>query len=509
MPTLSAPPRSLPTRPTTAGPASVEPVELGSKKADASGFKRSFLLFSDIHLGADLVDHVRPWLRAEGRGDPGVDADLSAMLDHYREAAAPDERWTAIIAGDVVDFIGMNLNLADGGRVQTQLTDEEHQHGLGSAADHAAAKVRATARRHPGVFAALGRFVAAGHSLVVVRGNHDLDFHWAEAQEAFVQAMAARSGAALDQLREHVEFHAWFYYVEGLLFVEHGHQYDAMCNYPNLLAPIRPDDPKRLEWSFSDWLLRTVARPTPGLGADGHQAKSMGDYWRFACSMGVRGMLLLCWRFVRAIHAGIRISRRRIGAAADRIRAEHDRAMERLAERFRTPLDQLRRVASLWPAPVTRGALSVLRSVFMDRVVVVALALLLVGAVAGLGAPGWLTGAVTALVAVGLFVYFRGAGRLREQEVNPADAMRRGAERVARIMRSRFVVMGHTHAPCFEDLGAGSTYVNLGHWGVDDLDGVADEPTRTHLVLRAAGEGFVAELRRWHAGRGPTPFSSG
>lgn len=468
--------------------------------------KRSFLLFSDIHLGADLVDHVRPWVRAEGRGDPGVDKDLAAMLDHYRGAVGPDERWTAIIAGDLVDFIGMNLSIADHSGVETTLTAEEHEHGLGSPRDHAVAKVRATAARHPGVFAALGRFVADGHSLVVVRGNHDLDFHWDEAQDAFVEAMARRSGADLEELRSRVEFHAWFYYVEGLLFVEHGHQYDAMCNYPNLLAPVRPDDPDRLEWSFSDWLLRTVARPTPGLGADGHQNKGMGEYWRFARSVGLVGMFRLGWRFVRAIGAGIRTGRERLGEAADKIKAQHDKAMEKLSDRFRTPMHELRKMADLWPAPVTRGALAVLRSVFMDRVVGVALAALLVGLLALAGAPLWLLGGVAAAASVALFFYFRGAGKIREREVNPDQMMKRGAAKVSKIMPSKFVVMGHTHHPCVEPLGGGATYVNLGHWGVDDLDGVAADPPRTHLVIRSTGEELTGELRRWISGSGPAPF---
>ncbi len=497
------PPLSLP--PEASAPRSERSSVVPPDPATVAG-KRSFLLFSDIHLGADLVDHVRPWVRAEGRGDPGVDKDLSAMLDHYRQSVGPDERWTAIIAGDLVDFIGMNLSIADHAGVETTLTSEEHEHGLGSAKDHAAAKVRATAQRHPEVFAALGRFVADGHSLVVVRGNHDLDFHWPDAQDAFVEAMAERSGADLADLRERVEFHAWFYYVEGLLFVEHGHQYDAMCNYPNLLAPVRPDDPARLEWSFSDWLLRTVARPTPGLGADGHQNKGMGEYWAFARSVGLVGMFRLGWRFVRAIGAGIRTGRKRLGEAAERIKEEHDKAMEKLADRFRTPLDEVRKLASFWPAPVTRGSLSVLRSVFMDRVVGVLLAALLVGLLAMAGAPLWLLGGVTAAASVALFFYFRGAGKIREREVNPAQMMVRGAEKVAKIMPSRFVVMGHTHHPCIEAIGGGASYVNLGHWGVDDLDGVAADPPRTHLVIQNDGEELVGELRRWRSEVGPVPW---
>jgi len=500
MPSPSLPPEPL-SSPPPSRRASVVPPD-----PDTVAGKRSFLLFSDIHLGADLVDHVRPWKRAEGRTDPGVDRDLAAMLDHYREVVADDERWTAIIAGDLVDFIGMNLSIADHEGVETILNAEEHQHGLGSARDHAAAKVRATAERHPAVFAALGRFVTAGHSLVVVRGNHDLDFHWADAQDAFIAAMAERSGTDREELDSRVEFHAWFYYVEGLLFVEHGHQYDAMCNYPNLLAPVRPDDPDRLEWSFSDWLLRTVARPTPGLGADGHQSKGMGEYWTFARSVGLVGMLRLGWRFVRAIGKGIRTGRKRLGEAAERIKTQHDKAMEKLADRFVTPLGTLRKMAALWPAPVTRHTLAVLRSVFMDRVVGVALAALLVGVLALFGAPLWVLGATAAAASVALFFYFRGAGKIREREVNPDQMMKLGAKKVAKIMPSRFIVMGHTHHPCFEAIGDGATYVNLGHWGVDDLDGVADDPPRTHLVLRAAGQDFTGELRRWVSGLGPEPF---
>ena len=474
-----------------------------------SGEKRSFLLFSDIHLGADLVDHVRPWLRASDRGDPGVDKDMAAMLDHYAQTAGPGERWTAIIAGDLVDFIGMNLAIA-GYEGATQLNDDEREHGLGSAPDHAVAKVRATAERHAMAFAALGRFVGAGHRLVVVRGNHDLDFHWGQAQDAFVQAIAERSDQSVESLRERVEFHAWFYYVEGLLFVEHGHQYDAMCNYPHLLAPVRPEDPERLEWSFSDWLLRMVARPTPGLGSDGHQHRRMGDYWAFARTVGLRGMLRLGWRFVRAIGKGIGTGRGRIGAAADRIRDQHDTAMEKLALRFAMPLEQLRKLSDLWPAPVTRGSLAVLRSVFMDRVLAGILTLFVVSALALSGVPAPVFFGATAAIVVALAFYLRGAGRIREREVNPAESMVRGARRVARMLPSRFVVMGHTHAPCVKAIGSGATYVNLGHWGVDDLDGMADDPPRTHLVLRGAGadEDTVAELRRWISDLGPEPFEA-
>src|SRR5690349_25108253 len=98
MPSLrpSQPPASpLPSSSSSASSA------LGS--IDAQG-QPNYLLFSDVHLGADLVQHARPWTIGRLRRVLQIDRDLSTMLDHYREQAEPGRPWTLIIAGDLVDF---------------------------------------------------------------------------------------------------------------------------------------------------------------------------------------------------------------------------------------------------------------------------------------------------------------------------------------------------------------------------------------------------------------------
>src|SRR6185436_7733957 len=132
----------------------------------------NYLLFSDVHLGADLVQHSRPWTISRLREVLRIDRELSAMLDHYRNHAEVDRPWTLIIAGDLVDFMGMSIAPREDHTLETPLTDEEHLHGLGSARDHAAQKMRAVAERHALVFEKLAQFVGDGHSLVLVRGNH-------------------------------------------------------------------------------------------------------------------------------------------------------------------------------------------------------------------------------------------------------------------------------------------------------------------------------------------------
>lgn len=474
----------------------------------------NYILFSDVHLGADLIQHVRPWTMDHLKQVARIDRDLAAMLDHYRERADPERPWTLIIAGDLVDFIGMSIAPSVSDALETSLTGEELVHGLGSASDHAAQKMRAVAVRHFMVFDRLARFVAAGHRLVLVRGNHDVDFHWQAARQAFVDAIGDRyldqggDPGALFEFSARVEFYPWFYYVEGLLYVEHGHQFDAMCNYADLLAPVSPADPRRLSWSFSDWLLRTVARPTPGLTAEGHDGWGFFDYLRMAASMGVMGALRLGSRYVSAIAAGIRAGREHLTDAAKAIRAEHDKGVADLARRMRLSGEKLRALSALWPTPVTRGVVSVLRSVFADRIVLFGLALALGIIAPAVGAPWWLSLCLAALLVVGVTGYSVGSAPHRAADVNPDSAMLRAAARIKALLPARFVVMGHTHQPRLERIDADSTYVNLGNWSLDELDAPEHDAPRTHLVLRYIDGETRAELRRWCSDLGPVPFEA-
>jgi hypothetical protein len=361
------------------------------------------------------------------------------------------------------------------------------------------------------VFEKLATFIADGHSLVLIRGNHDMDFHWTAAREAFVEAIhdCATVGAAerLSQefLADRVQFYPWFYYVEGLLYVEHGHQFDAMCNYPRLLAPLSPADPSRLNWSFSDWLLRMVVGPTPGLGQDGHESKGVFDYLRFGLSIGIVGGLRLAYRFIRAISMAIRRSRLQFSEAAMKLRSTHERRMSKVASQTRVKVEKVRELATFWPTPVTSGIFRTLRSVFVDRIIG---ALLLCGlgltsVVVGLNL-WWSLGLCTG--ALGLFyLYTRWAGRHRARDVSAEAAQLDGARRIAKLLPTRWIVMGHTHTPRVQPLDERTTYVNLGHWGVDDLDHPGATAPCTHMVLRIVAGQPIAEFLRWDPVLGPMP----
>lgn len=456
----------------------------------------NLLVFSDVHLGSDLVQHCRPRAPRRSQASLRRDRELAALLDWYRERPRQSRPWRLVIAGDLVDFVGMSVS--GQGQLETVPNDDEQSHGLGSAVDHTLAKLALVAEHHREVFAALGRFLALGNTLVVVRGNHDVDFHWEPVQEAFRRILVGHGARA-----EAVEFADWFYYEEGVVYIEHGHQYDDYCSYEHVLHPVVPSDPRRSARSLSDVLLRCVVRPTEGLRESGHDALSALDYLRFGARLGFGGMLALGRRFLFAVALLIGIWREHMSEAASWVKQEHERKMAALAEARHLSLVKLQALASLQRPPVTKSVVRILAGVMLDRVMVSAATLL---------ALGWLLWARwTPALGLGIAVAFACIAtvavlwRRARGNIDASALLRERAQRVGSVFPAAFVVMGHTHLPELQP-HAESAYVNVGAWAEDDAEEgqpPALPATRTHLVLEHVDGLPRAKLLRWDEEEGP------
>ncbi len=461
--------------------------------------RESLLVFSDVHLGSDLNDRLAPAQRA--RRSDRIDHDLVDFLAHYRNEKPAADRWRIVIAGDFIDFIG--ITVSPDGPLETALNEEEQEHGLGNAADHARAKLRRVAGRHPDVFAALATFVAGGHALTVVHGNHDVEFYWDGVKEDFralLLAHTALTGEEAARFLDRIDFRPWFFFWKGVAYIEHGHQYDAFCATDYLMAPLSPLDPRRVARGFSDVLLRYVVRPTMGMHEHGHEHKGMLDYLTFGARLGIGGMFKLLFRFLEAVVELFRLRRGHFSEAARALKAEHERRMGLVAEATRIGIDRLRALAALQTPPVTRSIRGILASVLLDRLALALLCslLLLVTGVLGLRSGHFFY--ASACVALG---WVLGHAYLsRQRQLDPAEQMAERATHLARLLPAAFVVMGHTHAPAETPVNEGAaTYINVGSWAEEEPD-VADEDAyrapRTHLVIQLGDDGQpVAELRAW------------
>jgi UDP-2,3-diacylglucosamine pyrophosphatase LpxH len=475
----------------------------------------NLLVLSDVHLGSDLVHAVQPDAPRRGDAPDERDRALASLFDYYRERPQGGRPWKLVIAGDFVDFVGMNVPAPEFG-ISTPLDEDDVELGLGGAEDHTIHKLRCVAKRHDSVFTSLARFVEAGNELVVVRGNHDMDFHWAAVQREFVAELAKRAHFTAED-EERVEFLPWFYYEEGRVYVEHGHQYDRYCSYEHVLHPVSPRDPRRSQRSLSDILLRHVVRPTRGLLETGHEQAGVLYYLAFATQLGVRGLVGLATRFASAVARLFSIWRAHTTAGARAVREKHEGLMRELAGKFNLSLERLRELSSLQRPPVTTSFTDLARTVMLDRIVLglgSALAVLLAFVFLPALHHAFIASALiaVALVLVNVFA-FRG-----RRDIEPSNELRDRAARVATLFPAAFIVMGHTHLPeVHERAGSPSVYVNLGAWAGHEEES-APEPSqdarrsvagasRTHLVLHTETDGrTVAELRVWDALTGPRKF---
>ena len=466
--------------------------------------RHNLLVLSDVHLGSDLVQHARPEAPARSAVSSRRDRELVALLDWYRERPRGDRPWRLVIAGDLVDFVGMSVS-GTPDELVTESNDEERRHGLGSSVDHTLAKLRRVAAHHSAVFAAIARFVAAGNSLVVVRGNHDLDLHWEPVQTAFRAVLAQHATFAAGS----VEFADWFYYEEDLVYIEHGHQYDDYCSCDYLLHPVLPSDPRRSHSSLADVLLRYVVRPTRGMLETGHDSASALDYLRFGTRLGFRGLLGLGRRFLAAVWALLSLWPEQFGAAARWVRSEHERKMALLAEARQISLLRLKALASLQRPPVTRSLVRILAGVMVDRV---AFALAALIGLAWLLVVRWTPALGLELaLAVGLLAPLAWLWRRARRAIDASASLRERAAQVAKLFPAAFVVMGHTHLPEISKRREGvATYVNVGGWAEEETtdSSIGLSASRTHLVVEPGESRPEALLLSWDAEQGPLRFDS-
>jgi UDP-2,3-diacylglucosamine pyrophosphatase LpxH len=468
----------------------------------------SLLVFSDVHLGSDLNDCTENVTKRSA----SIDRDLVLFLEHYRHEKPRGDRWRMVIAGDFIDFIGMTIAVPS--ELPLEATAEEREHGLGNASDHARVKLSRCAVRHADVFAELARFVAEGNAMTIVHGNHDIEFHWEGVQadfRALLEGHARKEWPELDAeaFQSRLEFSQWFFYREGVAYIEHGHQYDPFCSTDLVMAPMSPFDPRRITLGFSEIFIRYVVRPTQGMREHGHEKTGLLTYVGFALKLGIGGLVRLGVRFAVAVLEMFRLRSAYFTEARQLLSAEHERRIALLSEARSIGMDRLKALVQLQEPPITKSVRGILASVLLDRLALAVASLLAITVFAIIGAYHGhaLYGVLVVLVAWGLFHRHLSVSR----NVDPAEHLVTKASQLAKLFPAAFVVMGHTHTPVNVPAGE-ATYINLGSWAEDEE--TADAPpewgtpraTRTHLVIHAEDARPEAKLFTWQSGMGPKTY---
>ncbi len=458
------------------------------------------VFISDVHLN-EILPATEPGWWEYKRGTASQDDALASFmraLEARRPAAFA--RTVLVFNGDTFDFD--TCFSAPPGVVAAP-------EGLPPTVPGSVWKMRRIAADHPGFVAGLAAFLAAGNRAVFVMGNHDRELHFPEVQAVLREAVAAAAPPGHGGLvASRVTFEPWFHYVPGVVYAEHGNQYDATCSYGDVLDPSVPAaseaEPVELETPFGSLLGR-------------HTLSQLGTFnpyndESFILSLGgyVRHWLTFYFprrrffgAYLRAVWTGLgelRARRRRQLAlrAADARPDPSQPRYQRYAAEKGLPPETLARHLNLASRPIVDHTRLLLHEVWIDRFAIIVIAAAILAASASL-VETWLQGLalLTLVPALALVLRAMGRGSLALQERARWGLV---AETLAESARVPLVVFGHSHRPERRTLTGGGRYYNVGTWApvlAADVGTTLDR-ARRYLVIRPTASGKVhVAFARW------------
>lgn len=456
------------------------------------------IVISDLHISEGYLQ----WRRAYARGENFFeDESFRNFLQHLASGGAERRRpLKLIINGDFLDFVRARslpndrerevfrryfrrLGLTNG-QDGFEINPLEGKYGLKTEEHKSVWKLHRICDGHPLVFEALAEFVALGNKVVLIKGNHDLEFYWPAVQAEFIKLLAAKlpgynghyhwAQDRLKFLQLHVEFCQRAYIIENQIYIEHGHQYQPMTRTDRTLAN---DNELWLPPGsiFNRYLVNSLERIVPLIG----NIRPHFDIVRLlANSDRLRALRIMLHYLPVAVRM---LAKRYLGFSLALL---------------------------LEVLPYVFGIFYAFCCIFLPSVWK-AYGLLLIrwgGPVAKFLIDHWFVNLTLCFSLFHLLYFF---SRLigRNLDFKLEEALNLARRRMSQTgNKSKFIVLGHTHRATVEPLKDNWWYINSGTWipVIDRSQSMLREHTTLSYVLFWRGrEGFDFDLRVWkdHKGR--------
>lgn len=250
-----------------------------------------YVVVSDLHLGPGKQTLTPHSYMHEDFFSDKVFADFLHKLDDERPCNSSSKKWRLIINGDFFEFMQIlclptplydeeQWNLGGGVTDTVPMTQDENEKrdGLVTSELKSAWKLGKVGEGHPEFFKALAEFVWKGNDLVLVKGNHDVEFYWPKVRKKFVellndalvqkkdtqrdpQKVIAQKDTQDEILKKWEESYffeneksIWTdkgtlkgtlqfceeFYQDGPLYAEHGNQHDPANKFREFKYPVHP-----------------------------------------------------------------------------------------------------------------------------------------------------------------------------------------------------------------------------------------------------------------------------
>lgn len=517
------PPNEPPTQATTrlpqAPPAGPKP---GPKSAGTDNDPLDLIVISDLHLGRGKNDYTGRYFELEAFL---YDQDFRGFCEHLCEQATESGKgFKLIFNGDAFDLLRLD---------KVALPEDYGQEPKNFAPvltpRRAAAEIERILDGHRMFVEGVALVLKAGHAVLFLPGNHDIEIQWQPVREAIAASLRAcpvfESEAVADLALTNLAFDSWFYHEPGRVWIEHGCQYDPenafryplreqLVKLPDAVHQAELDNP--LGNFFQRYLYNAFGRITfivPSTQANARYMKWLlinqpilllsiiSSHWRF------------WWQVLRRVAKYP--SRERKSLATN-----HERELSALAKRSGLA-DKLLKIDSL--KEVRADLFQAIRGFGWQALKFVGTAIMGSSLLVGLWFGGYhginklglgVVATATLFLIFGFAFLLTTFGTalymvLRTNVAVPPQPMRRAAGEIAKLLDVPVVTFGHTHDEVIWRLddrpGNASWYFNTGTWiAVFTHDVLLPRERVQFTFLKIVGK--QAELLHWSPGRGePLP----
>jgi len=419
--------------------------------------RRHTIVLSDLHLSdAEPLDRRRPLWKRFKRRDLFVDAEFARLLERLTEELT--EPAELVLNGDVFDFDSV-MQVPYEPRFPVSWL--ERRRGLAPEQQKSAFKMKLVLGDHPIFLEALRDWMSAGHDVVFVIGNHDLELHWPAVQTLLRDALEPPERPDALRICE------WFY-VSSDALITHGNQFDRYCVCQDPVHPtINIAGRARVRSPFGNLSSKLLLN---GMGLFNPHVEdsfimSLRQYvaFFFRYIMRIQPLLALTW-FWTSVATLIVLLREGFRPALKDPLTVEDR-VECIASRARVSPGVVRSLRAVDVHSAAFNPWMVARELWLDR----ALLLLIVAGVSWqffstmhvfAGVSAWWLFAAAAVMTPPL-VYYSRAVSSDLDKVERTIAKR--LPLLARIAEVKCVVMGHTHVERHTVI-EGVEYLNTGSW---------------------------------------------
>jgi UDP-2,3-diacylglucosamine pyrophosphatase LpxH len=447
----------------------------------------NILVVSDLHFGEELL----PGASADRRNAVELAGEaFREFLRYHMVRRVGGRAWRLVIAGDLFDFMSVVVAASP---EQPARSSDERRYGLWRGVSTGVERLARICDGQRGLLADLAKFAAAGHTIEIIVGNHDVELLAPEVVAELERQL--RLAGADDRAMRRISVVPWFVYVPGVAWIEHGHVYDEGCSFEFNLSPTDPAN-GRLVYNVDYAAIRYLGATVPDLDPHGIEEWSFWGFLRYSWQTGFRSFWAIVSAYVRftiSLHA-VRKLHRSMRLRDARRRAHRDR-LAAVATAGGLSVDAASAIDRLARTPMTISWRRIGRMLMLDRWGIMTgagLAMFLLFAFAP-----WLWLLIGTVVVVGIaFALQRWLG---ENLVASQLPMRAVPQHIRRHVDVPAVVFGHTHDPRWQPLDDGAVYVNSGTWLPATRPGLRRSFTHVLIQPRGASPPLV-ELRQWRDG---------